>query len=82
MCHILRKQRGERFIDLGIVLVEPGQGFRTQEFGNKGGSVYMTTGQGLETQPLAEVGRTGLAAEDNVLMSYSMHAFAVYARFI
>lgn len=37
----------------------------------------MTEGQGLELVPFAEFGNAGVLAEDDVLVTHAVHAFAV-----
>ena len=62
-----------------IVFIQPCKGFRTKKFRNNGRSVYVTAGKCLKTEPVSELGRPGFPAEENVLMTDSMHAFPVYS---
>ena len=42
----------------------------------------MTEGQGLELKPLSELGFSSFLAENDILMTDAMHAFAVDCRLV
>ena len=81
-CCFRWKKRGKSPVNPFVICVKPFEFFSRQQFPDQSRSVYMAAGESLELKKITEFRHSSFLAEDYVLMTDSVHAFAIESGFV
>ena len=79
---IFRKKRNQDLIYPCIVGIQPSKLICREQLRNDSSRIEMAKRQSLELIPLTKLRHTGILAENNVLMTHTMHTCTIKGRFI
>ena len=72
-----REKWRQSAVDALVIGIEPTEFLCCEEILHDCRSVEMAACQGLEVEPVTEIGQSRLLAEDDILMTDSVHAFPI-----